>query len=198
MKSKNVLLIIPSLIIAKGIESILADVGEFEVSGIFTDLSPSNTSRIKNLDPDVVVIDPTAVDFASRSRIRSLVSGYTSASLVAFSGAQLDEDTEKQFTSVIGYYDSPASIVKKLRGAVDSAADAPKPEGEELSAREKEILVCVAKGMLNKEIAYKYNISIYTVITHRKNITRKTGIKSVAGLTVYALLNNLIDAGSVE
>ena len=67
-----------------------------------------------------------------------------------------------------------------------------------LSPREKEILVCVAKGMLNKEIADVNNISIHTVITHRKNITRKTGIKTVAGLTVYALLNNLIDINSVE
>ena len=71
-------------------------------------------------------------------------------------------------------------------------------EGGELSAREKEILVCVAKGMLNKEIADKLCLSIYTVITHRKNITRKTGIKTVAGLTVYALLNNLIDMSSVQ
>ncbi|MBR4740455.1 MAG: hemerythrin domain-containing protein [Bacteroidales bacterium] len=73
-----------------------------------------------------------------------------------------------------------------------------KEESEELSAREKEILVCVAKGMLNKEIADHCNISIYTVITHRKNITRKTGIKTVAGLTVYALLNNLIDMNTIE
>ena len=50
----------------------------------------------------------------------------------------------------------------------------------------------------NKEIADKYNLSIHTVITHRKNITRKTGIKTVAGLTVYALLNNLIDPNSIE
>ena len=69
---------------------------------------------------------------------------------------------------------------------------------EDLSEREKEILVGVAKGLLNKEIADMYNISTYTVITHRKNITRKTGIKSVAGLTVYALLNGLIDFNSVE
>ena len=72
-------------------------------------------------------------------------------------------------------------------------------EGDDtLSPREKEILVCVAKGMLNKEIADANNISIHTVITHRKNITRKTGIKTVAGLTVYALLNNLIDINSIE
>ena len=56
----------------------------------------------------------------------------------------------------------------------------------------------MAMGMLNKEIADKYNISIYTVISHRKNITRKIGIKTVAGLTVYALMNGLLDINSIE
>ena len=69
---------------------------------------------------------------------------------------------------------------------------------EELSDREKEILVSVAHGLLNKEIADKHNISIHTVISHRKNITRKTGIKTVAGLTVYAILNGLIDVNTLE
>ncbi len=73
-----------------------------------------------------------------------------------------------------------------------------KPDDNTLTSREKEILVCVAKGMLNKEIADELNISIHTVITHRKNITQKTGIKTVAGLTVYALLNNLLELKSVE
>lgn len=71
-------------------------------------------------------------------------------------------------------------------------------EKEELSEREKEILVSVAMGMLNKEIADKFNISIYTVISHRKNITRKIGIRSVAGLTVYALMNGLLDINEIE
>lgn len=71
-------------------------------------------------------------------------------------------------------------------------------ERRELSEREKEILVSVAQGLLNKEIADKHHISINTVITHRKNITRKTGIKTVPGLTVYAILHNLIDINSIE
>ncbi len=71
-------------------------------------------------------------------------------------------------------------------------------KGSELSDREKEILVSVAHGMINKEIADKHNISINTVISHRKNISRKTGIKTVAGLTVYAILNNLIDIKTIE
>lgn len=71
-------------------------------------------------------------------------------------------------------------------------------DSSELSDREKEILVCVAKGLINKEIADRLNISINTVITHRRNITRKIGIRSIPGLTVYAILNNLIDIKDVE
>ena len=69
---------------------------------------------------------------------------------------------------------------------------------ETLSDREKEVLVEVAHGYLNKEIADRLNISINTVITHRKNITRKTGIKTTPGLTVYAILNGLLDMETFE
>ena len=90
--------------------------------------------------------------------------------------------------------ENPALFRKTLALEKEKEADA----REELSDREKEILVCVARGMLNKEIADQNNISIHTVISHRKNITRKIGIKTVAGLTVYAILNGLIDVNTIE
>ena len=61
-----------------------------------------------------------------------------------------------------------------------------------LSIREKDILAEVARGYTNKEIADRLYISIHTVITHRRNIARKLKIHSVAGLTIYAVANNLI------
>ena len=91
-----------------------------------------------------------------------------------------------------------ALLLQDREGSPSAEEEAHEASGEHLSAREKEILVCVAQGMLNKEIADRFGLSIHTVITHRKNITRKTGIKTVAGLTVYALLNGLIDMNSVE
>ena len=60
------------------------------------------------------------------------------------------------------------------------------------SQRETEVLRLVASGCINKEIAHRLNISINTVLTHRKNITAKLGIKSVSGLTFYAMMNGLI------
>lgn len=68
---------------------------------------------------------------------------------------------------------------------------------ELLSAREIEVLVLITKGMINKEIADKLNISLTTVITHRKNITEKLGIKSVSGLTIYAVMNGYIEADRI-
>ena len=68
-----------------------------------------------------------------------------------------------------------------------------KEDSYELSTRETDVLVLVAKGMSSKEIADALNISIHTVNSHRKNITHKTGIKSVAGLAVYAMLHNLME-----
>lgn len=66
-------------------------------------------------------------------------------------------------------------------------------EGFLLSAREQEVLILIAKGFSNKKIAESLYISVHTVISHRKNISEKTGIKSVSGLTVYAILHNLVD-----
>ncbi len=68
----------------------------------------------------------------------------------------------------------------------------------ELTQREKEILKQVAMGYSNKEIADSLFISIHTVITHRKNITGKLGIKSISGLTVYAIINRLIDPEMID
>ncbi len=63
-----------------------------------------------------------------------------------------------------------------------------------LSQREKEIVVCAVNGMTNKEIAEKLHLSVHTVLTHRKNISRKLQIHSVAALTIYAIANKLIEA----
>jgi len=65
--------------------------------------------------------------------------------------------------------------------------------GDAISEREKDIIRCLVQGMSNKEIASHLFISVNTVITHRRNIARKLQIRSLAGLTIYAIANNIID-----
>ena len=71
-------------------------------------------------------------------------------------------------------------------------------ESEALSERERDVLIKIANGLSNKEIADVLCISVHTVITHRKNITRKLNIHSTAGLTIYAIVNKLVDLSSLE
>ena len=194
----KVLLIVPSRIVARGLEGVFHDLGEFTAEGILTDLSHSAEVRLRNVDADLIIVDPVVFDYSFRLSGRSRISEYSDAAVVALQTIPMEDDVWRQYDEVVNLYDSAPVIIKKLRDALNSRQETPKTESRDLSVREKEILVCVAKGMLNKEIADLYNLAIYTVITHRKNITRKTGIKTVAGLTVYALLNNLIDPSSVE
>ncbi len=69
---------------------------------------------------------------------------------------------------------------------------------EDLTVREMDVLRLVARGFINKQIADKLSISLHTVISHRKNITRKLGIRTVSGLTMYALLNGLISSKDIR
>ena len=69
---------------------------------------------------------------------------------------------------------------------------------EPLSTREKEIIVCVVKGMTNKQIADALCISAHTVITHRRNIAAKLQIHSAAGLTIYAIVNKLVELSEIK
>ncbi len=92
-------------------------------------------------------------------------------------------------------------VIKNMEMNISTGADALNVEegGESaLSPREREVVSCLAMGLSNKEIASKLNISINTVITHRKNIATKLSIHSVAGITIYAIVNNLVDINSAK
>ena len=195
---KKILILSPSRIVARGISSILEEHGGFTIETVLTDLSRENEATVRDSMADIVIVDPVIFDYTSRAAGRNRISDLTEAAVVAAPSVFIDDESVRSYDEIIGIYDTPNTIISKLRSSTSHGGKTAEPNKEELSSREKEILVCVAKGMLNKEIADKFHISIYTVITHRKNITRKTGIKTVAGLTVYALLNNLIDPNSVE
>ncbi len=75
--------------------------------------------------------------------------------------------------------------------------DSKEKDNFRLSPREVEVLVLIVRGLINKEIADRLNISLTTVISHRKNITDKLGIRSVSGLTVYAVMNGLVEANQI-
>lgn len=188
---------IPSAVISAGFESIISRMEDFYLFESIADYSKQSEARLRSINPDIVIIDPSVFDFQSRKEGRNIISEFCDAIVIALVGQSLSNEFLNQYDGYISLFDSVEQISQKLQAVVESKQPESGHDNGELSAREKEILVCVAQGLLNKEIADKLNLSIYTVITHRKNITRKIGIKTVAGLTVYALLNNLIDTNSI-
>ncbi len=118
-------------------------------------------------------------------------------------------DNQPQLSGVpkLNIYQDEGSLIKDIhqlrqyghqarKQAADKAMHIEKTE-HELSVREIEVLILITKGLINKEIADKLNISLTTVITHRKNIVEKLGIKSVSGLTIYAVMHGYIDADRI-
>ncbi len=191
---RRVLIVGPSQIVAAGLSSILEESDLYHVVGVIEQMD-SCGERIKVRQPDVVVIDPVVLGYGRRIDLYARYPYLSEVVTVALAGGYVDEQTLTQLDGTIGLYDEAAQIVRKVGNAVRASSEAARskrPADNDLSAREREILVAVAQGLMNKEIADRCHISVNTVMTHRKSITRKTGIKTVAGLTVYALLNNYI------
>ncbi len=189
----KVLVIDPSALIAAGARRLLEESGGFRVVEYEMGNDPATAfDRIATQEPDLVLIDPALFPVVRRQPIRQSHPALQEVAIVALCHGLHDEVLLREFDAVIRLYDTPAQILHTLRQVVEQGAPAAQSEGYELSEREREILVAVARGLTNKEIADRYCISVHTVISHRKNITRKTGIKTIAGLAVYALLNNMI------
>ena len=185
----KIILIEPSEIIATGITAIINGNPLFNVAQTLNDPSYYNSN---DGDVDIVIINPTVVDYNDRLDIRSWL-GTNNTALVALTHSNYEESVLRQYDECIGIYDNTARIIQKLKNAIEENSKNPKNDLNELSSREKDILAAVAMGKTNKEIADEFNISIYTVISHRRNISQKLGINSIPGLTVYAIMNKLVD-----
>lgn len=194
MKRYRVVIVEPSRLIAEGLRVMLAQ-SEFEVVALVSDMRQM-LERFSSYEADIVVLGSQVV-WGQKQGLRYIHPELQNVALVMLSTTVCDEEYVRQMDGVMNIYDQAEQIVRKLHSAVEQSQTNPYSDSHELSERERDVLVLVAKGLANKEIADSLNISIHTVISHRKNIAHKTGIKSVAGLTVYALLNNLLDPSDV-
>ena len=179
-----------SEIIANGLADIVDSMAQFDVVARLD--SPERLSeKIVTADANMLMVNPSLLGYEGKEFLLKLGKEHPHLILIALVTTCLEHACLTPYHGIIELYDTKQKIINKLNEWVKD--NSPKKNDDvELSKREMDVLVAVAKGMMNKEIADQMNISIHTVISHRKNITRKTGIKSVSGLTVYALLNNLI------
>ncbi len=187
MKRQRVAIVEIAPIIAEGIASILGRTASAEVVGIYRNIS--------DIIP-LIAMGKVDVVIASVSLYRQLeeASELDDIAVIGLQSALYGEDILRRFNAIITTHSTAEDIERILNETITAPAERNYSDSHELSEREREVLILVARGMTNKEIASELNISPHTVISHRKNIVHKTGIRSVAGLTVYAVLNKLIDS----
>lgn len=187
MKRVTIAIVEPSPIIREGVAAVVSYCPNIRVAGAVDSIADLQT-LMRSAEVDVVV---AAVGLA---RDIDGAAELQSVPIIGMQSTIVDGSMLRRFQAVATIYTTDEELHRMIIEAVDMLAEHNFSESHELSERERDVLVLVAKGLTNKEIASELNISPHTVISHRKNIVHKTGIRSVAGLTVYAVLNKFIDS----
>ena len=148
--------------------------------------------------PDMLIVNPAFGDYFDIGKFREETSG-KKIRVIALVTSFVDASLLSKYDESISIFDDLERLSKKISGLLNVPSEEEDLENQDaLSQREKEIVICVVKGMTNKEIAEKLFLSIHTVITHRRNISKKLQIHSAAGLTIYAILNKLVTLNDVK
>ena len=198
MKNNKIIIVETSNIISSGLSSFFNDMNQMTVASVVDNVEDLQDKMIVH-NPDILIINPMILGYNINVFFKNLNQNYPNINVIALVTTYLDKNILKYFKETIELTDNKQKVVNKLLNILNNNDDSSSQnESVELSNREEDVLVCVAKGMTNKDISEALNISVHTVITHRKNIVKKTGIKSVSGLTVYALLNNLVEESEIN
>ena len=182
-RNKKIALILKDTLRSCGLQSLLVDYFQPVEISPFPTLEALQANGMENFDYYFTEAEPFAegADYFLPRRNKTIV-------VVSHSEATHSGNALQRLATDL----TPEQLIEQLREIFEAT---PQPEFEgnkELSTREIDVLQLVAKGITNKEIADKLNISLNTVLTHRKNITTKLGIKTVSGLTFYAIMNGFL------
>lgn len=198
--------------VVEGLVSILESYDDIEVVGALSD-GQAAVDHAQALAPDVILMDLNMPRLGGLSATEMLLERAPSARILILSM----HDSPEYITSALshgamGYVlkDVPTEEIKQAidavmrgerylcTGASGSLAPAAACEREPLTGREQTVLLQLAQGKSNKQVAQALEISVRTVETHRKNIKRKLGISSTAGLTRYALEHGVLQGTGVS
>lgn len=194
----KIVIVEPSAIVRSGVEAVLKHLQglRLSVSGI----TPAATlaEDLRKMHPDVLVVNPTVPGYLAAPQLKEL-AGLPAMKCFALLYAPADPELLHHYDDSISLFDTAEQIRQKIESLLTKdEEDADADEQQSLSAREREIVVCVVKGMTNREIADRLFISTHTVITHRRNIARKLQVHSASALTIYAIVNKLVELKDIN
>ncbi len=188
-----------SVIVRNGVLAILKRMPKIGAHSQIIELTSINALQncIQTHIPDILIVNPAFEGWfdIDSFKLNVLTANIKCVALVCNITAQ---NVLRKYDEVIELFEDEESFYRKIETLSRTDEDDGELETETLSLREKDVITCIVKGMSNKEIADKLFISIHTVITHRRNISRKLQIHSPAGLTIYAIVNKLVELSDVK
>jgi DNA-binding NarL/FixJ family response regulator len=188
----KILIAEPSVIVRRGVVEILRGLDKRHVEVFEVGAAEHLRDSLAWHRPDILIISPSLV---GPYHLRQLKKDGGTMKFVALTTSLADQSLSGEFDEVVSLYDSVEQITGRLTALV---SDTPPEKEEPLSPREREVVVCVVRGLSNKQIAERLRLSTHTVTTHRRNIASKLGIRSTAGLTIYAIVNKLIELDAAQ
>ncbi|KGM88962.1 two component transcriptional regulator, LuxR family [Roseovarius mucosus DSM 17069] len=198
--------------VAEGIQSILESYDDVEILATLGN-GQAIIDRVEALAPDVILLDLNMPGLGGLTTAEIILEKCPDTRILILSMHDSPEYISSALShGAAGYVlkDVPTDEIKRAidavmsgqrylcTGAKGSLAPYENPEREQLTNREQTILLQLAQGKSNKDVAQALDISVRTVETHRKNIKRKLGIASTAGLTRYALEHGVLQGTGVR
>jgi len=196
-KTKKVIVVSNAFLLSVGIENLALELSGMLVDQVYTGSEKNLHEKIVNKKPEFVIIDPISIGDGLIPLIRKL-NQEKQIKVIGLVSSSSNNNIISVFRYTLNVQHGKYQLIEKLKSIIGKDEKAINKDEKILSKRETEILRNLALGLTNQEIADKLYLSIHTVMTHRKKITRKLAIKTVSGLTVYALMNKLVDIREVE
>lgn len=193
----NIIAVETSPLISEGLAGILNKSGIHCRLSIASSLEEAELLQAKQKH-ELIIVNPIFLNNNSKL-FHSIKSRFEGVKWVGLVYALYDQKIISMFDALITSSDNPSTVTDILNKLLEKENNSEQGSLQEiLTGREIDVLKLLATGNANKEIADKLNISIHTVISHRKNISQKTGIKTVSGLTIYAVTQKLISIDTIQ
>ena len=190
-----------SLILRSGVASAIKRAIDSAVQILEISEPVELSNKLPLYAPDILIINPLFFVHTNSSDIKSVKeNNRNDMRMIALVAGPIGSKLTANFDGVINLYDSPEqihSMLDAVMGYDDPDIDSSDNE-EQISQREKEIICEVVKGYTNKEIAQHLNLSVFTILTHRRNIAKKLQIHSSTALALYAISNKLVSINEVK
>lgn len=199
MKSQEIIHIAvaeTSMIVRSGLVAVLKRLPDLNVQTVEITSKEGLQHSMEAHQPEILIVNP---QFEGWFDLEGFKQQYArqDMKIVSLICTVVDANQLKGYDESINLFDDLDAVAHKISTLMNVNEEEDSDQNS-LSQREKEIIGCVVRGMTNKEIAEQLFISVHTVITHRRNITRKLQIHSAAGLTIYAIVNKLVELSEVK